>query len=123
MGADSHKNPHAQSRLDFLEYLCTGKHSGFCRPVYAKPHQFTGGSGVCGLYSILYGISRVFVIVAFGGLGSIRGTLYAAVILAIFEAFISWSLGAAVLVYGLFRGPGIPTIRANGNLGVIQSYL
>ena len=118
MGADSHKNPHAQSRLDFLEYLCTGKHSDFCRPVYAKPHQFTGGSGVCGLYSILYGISRVFVIVAFGGLGSIRGTLYAAVILAIFEAYISWSLYATwVLPFWFMVFLGVLAFRPSGLMG------
>jgi branched-chain amino acid transport system permease protein len=61
---------------------------------------------------------RVFVIVAFGGLGSIRGTLYAAVILAVFEAFISWSLGATwVLPFWFMVFLGVLAFRPSGLMG------
>jgi len=36
---------------------------------------------------------KAFVIIAFGGLGSIKGTLYAAFILGIVEALVAWQLG------------------------------
>ncbi len=36
---------------------------------------------------------KAFIIVAFGGLGSTRGTLYAAFILGLIEAFVGWTIG------------------------------
>ncbi|MFC1992092.1 branched-chain amino acid ABC transporter permease [Chloroflexota bacterium] len=36
---------------------------------------------------------KAFIIVAFGGLGSVRGTLYAAFILGLVEAFVGWMVG------------------------------
>ena len=36
---------------------------------------------------------RAFIIVAFGGLGSVRGTFYAAFILGLVEAFVGWLVG------------------------------
>jgi branched-chain amino acid transport system permease protein len=61
---------------------------------------------------------RVFVVVAFGGLGSIRGTLYSALILAIFESFISWSLGATwVLPFWFLVFLGVLAFRPSGLMG------
>ena len=61
---------------------------------------------------------RVFVIVAFGGLGSIKGTLYAALILAILEAFVSWALGATwVLPFWFLVFLGVLAIRPSGLMG------
>ena len=61
---------------------------------------------------------RVFVIVAFGGLGSIKGTLYAALILAIFEALISWGLGATwVMPFWFLVFLGVLAFRPTGLMG------
>jgi branched-chain amino acid transport system permease protein len=61
---------------------------------------------------------RVFVIVAFGGLGSIRGTLYAAFILAIFESFVSWGLGATwVMPFWFLVFLGVLAFRPSGLMG------
>jgi len=62
--------------------------------------------------------SKVFVIVAFGGLGSIRGTLYAAFILGILEAFISWQIGASMIMFIWFIILiGVLAIKPRGLLG------
>jgi len=61
---------------------------------------------------------RVFVIVAFGGLGSIKGTLYAAFILAIFEAFVSWGIGATyVMPFWFLVFLGVLAFRPRGLMG------
>jgi branched-chain amino acid transport system permease protein len=61
---------------------------------------------------------RVFVIVAFGGLGSIKGTLYAALILAILEAFVSWGLGATwVLPFWFMIFLGVLAFKPSGLMG------
>ncbi|NIO05898.1 MAG: hypothetical protein GTN74_15240 [Proteobacteria bacterium] len=61
---------------------------------------------------------RVFVIVAFGGLGSIKGTLYAALMLAIFESFVGWGLGASwVMPFWFLVFLGVLAFRPRGLLG------
>jgi branched-chain amino acid transport system permease protein len=61
---------------------------------------------------------RVFVIVAFGGLGSIKGTLYAALLLAIFESFVGWGLGASwVMPFWFLVFLGVLAFRPRGLLG------
>jgi branched-chain amino acid transport system permease protein len=42
--------------------------------------------------------AKAFVIIVLGGLGSVKGTLYAAIILGMVEVFVTYSLGA---VWGL----------------------
>jgi len=61
---------------------------------------------------------RVFVVVAFGGLGSIKGTLYAAIILAIFEAFVAWGFGASwVMPFWFAVFLGVLAFRPRGLFG------
>lgn len=61
---------------------------------------------------------RVFIIVAFGGLGSIKGTLYSALILAVFEAFVSWALGAIwVLPFWFLVFLSVLAFRPSGLMG------
>jgi len=45
---------------------------------------------------------KAFVIVAFGGLGSIKGTLYAAFILGIVEALVAWHFGVTKVMFFWF---------------------
>ncbi len=42
--------------------------------------------------------AKAFVIVVLGGLGSVKGTLYAAIIMGMVEVFVTYTLGA---VWGL----------------------
>ena len=61
---------------------------------------------------------RVFVIVAFGGLGSISGTLYAALLLAVLESFIAWGLGAPwVMPFWFLIFLGVFIFRPSGLKG------
>jgi branched-chain amino acid transport system permease protein len=45
---------------------------------------------------------KSWVITAFGGMGSIRGGLYAAFIIGMLEAFVSWQLGMGYSMIALF---------------------
>jgi branched-chain amino acid transport system permease protein len=45
---------------------------------------------------------KAFVIVAFGGLGSVKGTLYASFILGIIEALVAWRLGVTRVMFFWF---------------------
>jgi branched-chain amino acid transport system permease protein len=61
---------------------------------------------------------RVFVVVAFGGLGSIKGTLYASLLLAIFESFVAWGLGASwVMPFWFLVFLGVLAFRPRGLMG------
>jgi len=64
---------------------------------------------------------KAFVIIAFGGLGSIKGTLYAAFILGIVEAFVAWQFGfmwIMVLWFAILLG--VLTIRPGGLFGTTE---
>jgi branched-chain amino acid transport system permease protein len=64
-------------------------------------------------------LCKAFVIVAFGGLGSIRGTLYAAFILALVESAVAMYIGMNwVLVVWFLVLLGILAIRPRGLAGV-----
>lgn len=61
---------------------------------------------------------KAFVIIAFGGLGSIKGTLYSAFILGIVEAFVSWRFGPMwIMIFWFGILLGILIIRPRGLLG------
>jgi len=61
---------------------------------------------------------KAFVIVAFGGLGSIKGTLYGAFILGIMEALVAWQVGMMWTVIFWFSVLlGVLIIRPRGLFG------
>ena len=45
---------------------------------------------------------KSWVITAFGGMGSIRGSLYAAFILGMLEAFVGWIFGMTWVLFAMF---------------------
>jgi len=64
---------------------------------------------------------KAFVIIAFGGLGSIKGTLYAAFILGIVEALVAWQFGfmwIMVLWFAILLG--VLIIRPRGLFGTTE---
>ena len=61
---------------------------------------------------------KSWVITAFGGMGSIRGGLYAAFILGMLEAFVGWMFGMTWVLIALFAVLlTILAIRPQGLLG------
>lgn len=61
---------------------------------------------------------KAFVIVAFGGLGSIKGTLYGAFILGVVEALVAWQFGVMwVMVFWFSVMLGVLTVRPMGLFG------
>lgn len=61
---------------------------------------------------------KAFIVVAFGGLGSLRGSLYAAFILGITEALVAWRIGGSwVMVFWFLVLIGVLAIRPRGLLG------
>jgi branched-chain amino acid transport system permease protein len=45
---------------------------------------------------------KAWVVTAFGGMGSIRGGLYAAFIIGMMEAFVGWTFGMSYTIIALF---------------------
>ncbi|GAB4273761.1 MAG: branched-chain amino acid ABC transporter permease [Deferrisomatales bacterium] len=61
---------------------------------------------------------KSWVITAFGGMGSVAGSLYAAFILGMLEAFVGWLFGMNWVLFALFAVLlGILTVRPQGLLG------
>jgi branched-chain amino acid transport system permease protein len=61
---------------------------------------------------------KAWIVVAFGGLGSVKGTILSAFILGIVEAFVGWYFGLQwVLVFWFALMLGILAVRPRGLLG------
>jgi len=64
---------------------------------------------------------KAFVIMAFGGLGSVKGTLYAAFILGIIEAIVAWQFGFMwIMVFWFAILLGVLTVRPRGLFGTTE---
>jgi len=97
-------------------------------------HTFALSSSLVGIAAILLSpkyfitprggweiLIKGFVVVAFGGMGSVRGSLYAAFILGLLESFVAWRAGALwILIFWFASFMSILIIRPRGLLGTSE---